>query len=73
MIVDYGKSVERIDEPRVQERSQPPVAGKGARALNAPAMLLPNPTITGSVIGEQAPVKSLLSPALSSILEKSTN
>jgi len=30
--VDYGKSVERIGEPRAQKRSPPPVAGTGARA-----------------------------------------
>jgi len=47
--------------------------GTGDRAFNAAAMLPPNPTVTRSVIGEQAPIKSLLFPALSSRLEKSMN
>ena len=46
--------------------------GTGARAFNATTMLPPNPIVTGSVIAEQAPVKSPLFPALSSRLEKST-
>jgi len=69
-MVDYGKSVERIGKPRAQKRSPPPVAGTGARAFNATVMLPPNPTVTGSVIGEQATVKSPLFPTLSSRLEK---
>jgi len=71
--VDYGNSVERIDRPRAQKRSPLPIAGTGARAFNVAAMLPPNPTVTGSVIGEQAPIKSLLFSALSSRLEKSMN
>jgi len=35
----------------------PPVAGTEARAFDATAMLPPNPTVTGSMIGEQAPIE----------------
>ena len=71
--IDYGNNVERINQPRAQKRSPPPVAGTEARAFNVATMLPPNPTVTRSVIGEQAPVKSPLFRALSSRLEKSTN
>ena len=50
----------------------PPDAGTKARAFNAADMLPSNLTVTGSVIGERAPVKSPLFLALSSRLEKST-
>ena len=50
----------------------PPVAGTEARAFDATAMLPPNPTVTGSMIGEQAPVKSPLFPALSPRLDEGT-
>ena len=50
----------------------PPVAGTEARAFNATAMLPPNPTVTESVIGEHAPVKSPLFPALSPRLDEGT-
>ena len=72
MAVNYKESLERIGEPRAQKRSPPPVAGIGARAFNATAMLPPNPTVTRSLIGDQAPVKNPLFPALSSRLEKGT-
>ena len=69
--VEYGNSVEQNGEPRAQKRSLLCVTGTGARAFNATAMIPPNPTVTGSVIGEQAPVKSPLFPDLSLRLEKS--
>jgi len=50
----------------------PPVMGTDARAFNVTAMLPPNPTVMGSVIGEQAPIKSPLFPALSLRSDKGT-
>ena len=70
--IEYENSIKRIDEPRVQKRPPLLVASTEVRALNATAMLPPNPTVTGSVIGEQAPIKSSLFPTLSQRLDKGT-
>jgi len=43
----------RIDRPRAHRRRPPPIAGMGARAFNAPAMLSPTPTVTGNMIGNK--------------------
>jgi len=45
----------RTNEPRAQGRRPPPDAGTGTRAFNVPAAFSPNPTITGSVIGNRHP------------------
>ena len=70
--IEYGNSVERINGTRAQKRPPLPVASTEVRALNLTAMLPPNPTVMGSMIGEQAPVKSPLFPALSPRLDKGT-
>ena len=48
----------------------PPVVGTEVRAFNATAMLPPNPTATGSVIRQCAPVKSHFSSFILKIGEK---
>jgi len=45
----------RIDRPRAQRYHPPPVAGTGARPFNAPAILSPNLTVVGNVIGSKHP------------------
>jgi len=52
--------LERIDGPRAQNCLLPPVVDMEARAFNASAMLPPNATVTGNVMGGQAPVTSHL-------------
>ena len=59
------KWLERADGPRAQKRLPPPITGTKVRTFNVTAMLPPNTTVTGSVIGEQEPIKSPLFPALS--------
>ena len=56
--------IKRVNGPQAQKRPPPPVVGTEVRAFNATAMLPPNSTVTGSVIGEQAPIKSPLFLAL---------
>jgi len=58
----------------LERKSAPPSpdVGTEARAFNATTMLPPNPTVIGSVIGEQAPIKSPLFLALSPRLDKGT-
>ena len=53
--VEYKSRLVRIGRPRAQGRRPPPNAGTGTRAFNTPAMFSPNPTVTGSVIGDRHP------------------
>ena len=47
------KWLERTNGPRMQKRLSPPVVGTEARAFNVSAMLPPNRTVTGNVIGNK--------------------
>jgi len=53
--VEYGNRLIRIERPRAQGRRPPPDADTGTRAFNASAAFSPNPSITGSVIGNKHP------------------
>ena len=53
--VKYGNRLVRIERPRAQGRRPPPDAGTGTRTFNAPAAFSPNPSVTGSVIGNKHP------------------
>jgi len=53
--VEYGNRLVRIEGPRAPGRRPPPNAGTGTRAFNVPAAFSPNPSVTGSVIGNQHP------------------
>ena len=55
MTVEYGNRLIRIERPRAQGRSPPPGAGTGTMTFNVPATFSPNPSITGSVIGNKHP------------------
>jgi len=53
--VEYENRLVRIRRPRAQGRRPPRDAGTGSRAFNVPAVLSPNPSVTGSVIGNKHP------------------
>ena len=53
--IKYEKWLERIVGSRAQKRLPPSVAGTEATTFNACAMLPPNPTVTGNVIGNKHP------------------
>ena len=53
--VEYENRLERIGRRRAQGRRPPPDAGTGTRAFNVPAAFSPNPSVTGSVIGNRHP------------------
>jgi len=52
---EYGNRLIRVERPRAQGRRPPPDTGTGTRAFNASAALSPNPSVTGSVIGNKHP------------------
>ena len=58
--IEYGKRLERIARRRAQGRRPPPDAGTRTRAFNAPAAFPPNPSVTGSVIGNRHPSRRSL-------------
>jgi len=53
--VEYRNRLVRIGRPRAQGRRPPRDVGTGTRAFNAPAAFSPNPSVTGSVIGNKHP------------------
>ena len=53
--VEYGNRLVRIERPRAQGHRPPSDADTGTGAFNAPAVFSPNPSVTGSVIGNKHP------------------
>ena len=53
--VEYGNRLVGIERPRAQGRRPRPNTGTRTRAFNASAALSPNPSVTGSVIGNKHP------------------
>jgi len=53
--VEYGNRLVQIERPRAQGHRPTPDVDTGTRAFNEPAAFSPNPSVTGSVIGNKHP------------------